>query len=162
MIRIRDEAVTDRAAVRAVVEAAFARPGEADLVDQLRADGDGEIALVALDGGSVVGYALFSRLAAPFPALSLGPVAVLPSHQRRGVGSNLIRTGLDRARVAGWQGVFVLGAPRYYRRFGFDPALASGFASPYAGPHLMALALGSALPASNGRIEYAPAFSRLA
>ena len=72
----------------------------------------------------------------------------------------MIRAGLERARSAGWRGVFVLGDPGYYRRFGFDPALAGGFASPYAGPHLMALALGPDLPARSGRIEYAPAFGR--
>jgi putative acetyltransferase len=72
----------------------------------------------------------------------------------------LIRWGLEQAERAGWHGVFVLGDPRFYRRFGFDPALANGFTSHDAGPHLMALAFGESLPAITGRIDYAPAFAR--
>ena len=97
-------------------------------------------------------------MTAPFAALGLAPVAVKPERQRSGIGSELIRRGLDRARKAGWQGVFVVGDPGYYRRFGFDPALASGFRSGYAGPHLMVLALGTNLPVAEGAIEYASAF----
>lgn len=158
---IRDEEPADAPAVRATVEAAFARSLEADLVDRLRLDGDGIISLVAVDLGDIVGHAVFSRMAAPFRALGLAPVSVAPARQRSGIGSRLIRAGLDRARQGGWQGVFVLGAPDYYRRFGFDPARARAFTSPYAGPCLMALALDGELPAAEGRIDYAPAFQRL-
>jgi putative acetyltransferase len=73
----------------------------------------------------------------------------------------LIRAGIDRAARGGWQAVFVVGEPDYYRRFGFDAALASGFTSPYAGPYRMVLALGGALPVKTGKIDYAPAFARL-
>ena len=117
---------------------------------------------MAVDGGEVVGHALFSGLAAPFRALALAPVSVSPHRQRSGVGIRLIRAGLDRAKGRGWRGVFVLGDPACYRRFGFDPALARGFASAYAGPHLMALALGGDLPVTWGRIGHAPAFAALA
>jgi putative acetyltransferase len=157
---IRNEGPMDRAGVRAIIEAVFARRDEADLVDRLREDGDCAISLVAVEGGEIVGHVLFSPMSAPFRALGLAPVAVAPHRQRSGIGGRLIRTGLEHARAAGWQGVFVRGDPDYYRRFGFDPALASGFACPYAGPHLMALALGPALPVSSGEIGYAPAFSR--
>ncbi len=160
---IRDEGPADAPAVRAVVEAAFGRPLEADLIDRLRADGDAAVSLVAVDGGEVVGHVLFSRMAAPFRALALAPVSVAPHRQRSGFGTRLIRAGLDRARKGGWRGVFVLGDPAHYRRFGFDPALARGFACPYAGPHLMALAPGGGdLPATRGRIDHAPAFAALA
>ena len=74
--------------------------------------------------------------------------------------SRVGRTGLERARSAGWQGVFVLGDPGCSRRFGFDPALAGGFASPCAGPRLTAFPLGPDLPARSGWIEYAPAFGQ--
>ena len=160
MVMIRNERPTDGTAVRGVVEAAFARPDEARLVERLRADGDCEISLVAVENGRIVGHVLFSRMIAPFRALSLAPVAVAPNRQRSGIGSRLIGAGLERARGAGWHGVFVLGDPNYYRRFGFDPALARGFSSPYAGPQLMALALGPALPVRSGAIEHASAFSR--
>jgi putative acetyltransferase len=90
--------------------------------------------------------------------LSLAPVSVAPHRQRSG---RLIRAGLARAAEDGWQGVFVLGDPGYYQRFGFSPARASGFTSPHAGPHLMVLALDGDLPATEGKVDYAPAFAAL-
>jgi putative acetyltransferase len=158
---IREERPGDHAAIRAVVTAAFGRAGEADLVDALRADGDSVLSLVAEEEAQIIGHVLFSRMAAPFRALALGPVAVLPDRQRFGVGGGLIRAGLEAAHYAGWQGVFVLGNPDFYRRFGFDASLAAGFASLYAGPNLMAAPLEGVLPAMEGNIGYAPAFARL-
>ena len=158
---IRDEQPVDAAALHALTVAAFGRAAEADLVDALRRDGDGVISLVAVAEGAVVGHVLLSRMSAPFRALGLAPVSVAPGRQRAGLGSRLIGAALDRAREGGWEGVFVLGEPDYYRRFGFDPALAGGFASPYAGPYLMAMALQGGLPARRGRIGYAPAFAAL-
>lgn len=159
---IREEGPADHAAIHAVVAAAFDRSAEADLVDQLRADRDSVLSLCADEHGAIIGHVMFSAMTAPFRALGLGPVAVLPGRQRAGIGDRLIRAGIERATSDGWQGVFVLGDPAYYRRFGFDPDLAKDFASPYAGPYLMALPLAPALPQTQGRIDYAPAFGRLA
>jgi putative acetyltransferase len=158
---IRTEQPVDAAAIHDVVSTAFHRSDEARLVDQLRSDGDAVLSLVAVDGGEIIGYALFSRMIAPFRALGLGPVAVRPHQQRTGIGGRLIRAGLDRARQGGWRAVFVLGDPGYYRRFGFDPALAGGFACRYSGPHFMALPLGHELPVLTAAIDYAPAFLML-
>lgn len=152
----------DFVAIRVVEEAAFLQSAEARLVDDLREAGDSIFSLVAVEDGTVVGHVMFSRLIAPFPALALGPVAVLPERQRTGVGSRLIRDGIARSEAAGWAGIFVLGDPAYYRRFGFDAGKANGFISPYAGPYLMALALrGSELPITTGSIQHAPAFAKL-
>ncbi len=161
MMKIRDEEPADIAAIREVVEAAFHRQDEADLVDKLRADRDVVISLVALYGDELVGHVVFSKMVAPFSALGLAPASVKPNWQGSGVGTKLVRAGLTRAKENGWQGVFVVGAPSYYRRFGFHPALARGFTSPYSGPYLMALALGVELPARSGTIEYSPAFRSL-
>lgn len=159
---IRSEAPADVAAIRAVEEVAFGRSAEARLVDDLRAAGDLVFSLVAVDDDMVVGHAVFSRMKAPFPALALGPVAVLHEYRRTGIGSRLIRQGIARSEAAGWLGIFVLGDPAFYRRFGFDAGKASGFISPYAGPYLMALPLGrSELPTSTGIIQHAPAFAKL-
>jgi putative acetyltransferase len=157
---IRAEAPADLAAIYEVVAAAFQRPDEAVLVAHLHSD-ECVISLVAVDGDEIVGHVLFSGMVAPFRALGLGPVSVRPNRQRAGIGSKLIRTGLDQAREAGWQAVFVLGDPKFYNRFGFDPALASGFMSRYSGPHLMALSLGGELPTREGYIQYASAFDSL-
>ncbi|XSC43909.1 GNAT family N-acetyltransferase [Bradyrhizobium sp. RDT10] len=159
---IRSEAPGDLATIRVVEEVAFGRSAEARLVDDLRTAGDSVFSLVAVDGDTVVGHALFSRMKAPFPALALGPVAVLPGRQRMGIGARLIREGIARSEAAGWLGIFVLGDPAFYRRFGFDVGKASGFITPYAGPHLMVLPIGrNELPTDTGIIEHAAAFAKL-
>ena len=156
---IRDEKQTDSEAIHELVAAVFRRPDEAVLIDRLRSDGACAISLVAVKGDEIVGHVLFSRMTAPFRALGLGPVSVKANRQRAGIGCQLVRTGLDQARAGGWQGVFVVGDPKFYSRFGFDPDLASGFMCRYSGPHLMALALGRELPTRAGVIEYASAFA---
>ncbi len=72
-----------------------------------------------------------------------------------------MRKAAERARDEGWAAIFVLGAPGYYGRFGFDVRLAEGFVSPYAGAHFMALALSPLLPALSGELRHAPAFADL-
>lgn len=159
---VRPETPGDLTAIRIVEEIAFGRRDEARLVDDLRAAGDAVFSLVAVDDGIVAGHAMFSRMTAPFPALALGPIAVLPEYRRTGIASQLIREGIARSEAAGWAAIFVLGDPAFYRRFGFDVRKARGFTSPYAGPHLMALSPGrNELPADTGIIEYAPAFAGL-
>lgn len=158
---VRDEEVGDIPGIRKSVEAAFRSPLEANLIDRLRADGDSVISLVAIENGHIVGHILFSKMTAPFRALGLGPVSVMPDRQSSGIGSRLIREGLKRAGNEAWQGVFVVGNPSYYKRFGFSPGRAVGFASPYAGPHLMMLSLKGDIPANTGKIDYAPAFAAL-
>jgi putative acetyltransferase len=161
-MEIRDEALDDRRAIRHLHLASFPGPGEADLVDQLRQDGDAVMSLVATEGRVLTGHVMFSKMAAPFPALGLGPVAVLPDWRRKGIAAGLIQEGVKRASKDGWAGIFVLGGPDYYRRFGFWPRHAEGFESPYAGRHFMALPLkDDALPTRSGRLDYAPAFSAL-
>lgn len=159
---VRDETGKDRQAVFDVHAAAFPSPAEARLVDRLRDDGDLAISLVAQEDGAIVGHVAFSRMRAPFRALGLAPIGVLPSLQGRGCGSALVRAGLERARNEDWDGVFVLGDAAYYERFGFRQALASGFSCRYAGEHFMALAMrGDGLPQLLGEVAYARAFDAL-
>jgi putative acetyltransferase len=116
---IREEQPGDREAVRRVEEAAFGRAEEADIVDALRGDPACALSLVALVDGEIVGHLLFSR---GDRAMTLGPLAVLPSHQRSGVGSALMREGLKRVP----EPVVLLGHREYYTRFGFRPAAPLG------------------------------------
>lgn len=158
---IRDEELSDRDEIRRLVTASFGGEEEAELIDRLRIEGASELSLVAVADGRLVGQALFSRIRAPFRALGLAPISVLPALQRSGIGSSLIRVGLARTAAAGWQVIFVVGAPAFYGRFGFDAALASGFPSPYAGPHFMAMSPIGRPPVTGGSVEYPDAFAAL-
>jgi len=157
---IRPETPSDRAAVHAVVASAFGQPDEADLVEQLQADGDVVVSLVAEAGGDIVGHILLSAMRAPFRALGLAPVSVIPARQGTGVGSALIGEAIRLAREAGYAAIFVLGDQAYYGRFGFDVDAARGFTSPYAGDHFAVLAL-EPLSVTTGAVDYAPAFAAL-
>ncbi len=164
--RVRPAVETDRGGIRQVLTTAFPAVDEADLVEQLRRDGDMAVELVAVEDGRIVGQIGFSRMkvvadGAPVPALGLAPVALLPSHQRHGIGGRLIQSGLAAANGRGIALVFVLGDPDYYGRFGFRLEAAAPFASPYAGPHFMAQWLSSPRSPAEGRADYAPAFGGL-
>jgi len=116
--------------------------------------------------GEVVGHIAFSRMTVSsdgerVTALGLAPVAVLPSHQKQGIGGRLIERGLAAANGRGTCLAFVLGDPDLYGRFGFRCETAAPFASPYAGPHFMAQWLSSPRAPASGRADYAPAFGRL-
>jgi putative acetyltransferase len=141
---IRYARPADHPAIAEVNRAAFGRADEALLVERLRADGDVLFELVADAEGQVAGHILFSRLWAGSENLfaALAPMAVVPGAQRSGVGSGLVRTGLECAREFGAHGVLVLGHADYYPRFGFSAAAAAQVRAPYSGsPAFMALAL---------------------
>ncbi|MEI9980610.1 MAG: N-acetyltransferase [Edaphobacter sp.] len=161
MIDVREESPHDWEAVYQVVSSAFGQLAEAELVKELRESGDSVISLVAEEDGQIVGHVLLSRMDAPFPALALAPISVLPTRQRSGIGSALIERAVNSARSKGWAAIFVLGDPNYYERFGFNGQAATGFASPYAGSHFMVLKLSPSLPATTGELRHAPAFAAL-
>lgn len=169
---IRAAAAGDADAIDAVIRAAFAatefgHQGEADLVRMIEADGDALVSLVAEHDGGIAGHVLFSRMdvvadGAPLAGAGLAPVSVVPGLQGQGIGDALIRAGLDALRAQDVAISFVLGHEGYYPRFGYSPDLAARFASPFAGPHLMAMMLdsGAAWPLG-GLADYAPAFGRM-
>ncbi len=124
---VRTERPDDGLAIQTVHERAFGRAEEALLVGTLRAAGAVTLSLVAEDEGAIVGHVLFSpvtfeRAGHCHRPAGLGPLAVLPEYQGRGVGALLVRAGLERLRAAGHDAVVVLGHPTYYPRFGFTPA----------------------------------------
>ena len=112
----------------------------------------------------VVGHILFSRMSietgtGPIPAAALAPVAVLPDHQRRGIGEQLIRCSLDLLRDQGERIVIVLGHPDYYSRFGFSSDNARFLESPFPPEAFMALELSpGALDGTRGKVRYPAAF----
>jgi putative acetyltransferase len=141
---IRFARPADRPAIATVVEAAFGQADEARLVERLRENGDALFEMVADEEGRIVGHILFSRLWADRYEMfaALAPLAVTPDRQGSGLGSALIRGGLESVKEFGAHGVLVLGDPAYYGRHGFTAAAASQVSAPYAGlPAFMALAL---------------------
>ena len=132
-LTIRAERQGDEPAIAAVISEAFAtaphsEDTEARIVSSLRSAEALAVALVAEEDGELVGHVAFSpvRIAGEDRGwFGLGPVAVSPDRQGRGIGAKLIEGGLDELRASGASGCVVLGEPRYYSRFGFraDPRL---------------------------------------
>lgn len=163
---IRDEQLADAAAVWQVNAEAFGREAEARLVEALRRQAQPLISLVAEADGAIVGHILFTPVTlAGQPQLrimGLAPMAVLPTQQRQGAGSALVRAGLARCLEQGFDAVVVLGHPAYYPRFGFTPAAARGLRSEYEVPDeaFMVLELRpDALRGASGTLAYHPAFA---
>jgi putative acetyltransferase len=170
MAMIRAERPEDAAAIRRVNELAFGQPAEADLVERLRHTCDAGLSLVADDDG-IVGHILFTPVTVEGTAgrvvgMGLAPMAVLPDCQRRGVGSELVRRGLDILRERGCSFVVVVGHPEYYPRFGFEPASKHRLVSQWDGipdPAFMVLVLNPARMAGvSGVAKYRDEFKDLA
>ena len=163
---IRPEESGDADAVRLVNQHAFGRPSEAALVDALRGSADA-ISLVATIEARIIGHILFTPvhvedLDPRVPAVGLAPMAVLPEYQRQGLGSQLVRVGLDACRSEGHGLVVVLGHPKFYRKFGFVPASTTGLEYEHAvrPEAFMALELQpGALAHARGVVRYRREFS---
>ncbi len=162
-IAIRPEEPRDHAAIGVVTQAAFADTPHSDgsevrIIERLRSDGDLTLSLVAEDGERIVGHVAVSpvQISDGSPGwYGLGPIAILPSLQRRGIGSRLMQRAIADMRMRGARGLVLLGDPAYYSRFGFehDPALR------YPGPlpeYFQRLVVAGDAP--SGTVRYAPAF----
>ena len=137
MITIRPESPEDASAVRRLNELAFGQPAEADLVEKLRAACGDALSLVAV-ADEVVGHILFTPVVVEDAStrvlgMGLAPMAVLPDRQRQGIGSQLVRRGVDLLRERRCPFVVVVGHPEYYPRFGFEPASAHALVSQWDG-----------------------------
>jgi len=165
-MQIRPEKESDWDAVHTVNVSAFETPSEANLVDTLREQAQLVVSLVAEENGEVVGHIMFSPVALPgYPELKimgLAPMAVLPEHQRQGVGSMLVRAGMGICKQLGFGAMVVLGHPEYYPRFGFSSSPCFGLGCEYQVPEdvFMAMELQPGyLRDAIGTIKYHAAFS---
>jgi len=120
------EKLEDANAIRRVNEQAFDTPAEAGLVGLLGGRGELVASLVAEDGDRLLSHIPFgavSIISSPtLRSVGIGPMAVVPVAQMQGIGSELVRAGLDRSREMGNDYAGVLGPPEYYPRFGLVPA----------------------------------------
>lgn len=136
---LRRERPGDTEPIRALHDLAFGVPDGAEhcvetrILDRLRADGDvvDALTLVADLHGTVVGHVVCSRATmGEGPSIALGPIAVHPEHQGRGIGSALVAAVLVTADQAGEPSVVLLGDPGWYAHFGFETAAGHGIGSP--------------------------------
>jgi putative acetyltransferase len=168
---LRRERAGDEAGIAAVHAAAFARlenPGtitpEVGLVDEFRASDSWipALSVVALVDDEIAGHVVCSRatIASTYPVLGLGPLGVRPQSQNRGVGLALGHAVVAAADALDEPLIALLGNPRYYGRFGFEPAADHGIEAPDPnyGDHFQVRALTTATGAERGDFQYAPAF----
>ena len=129
-IGLRADEPEDAAAIREMHRLAFDGDAEAAIVDAVREADAAVLSMVAVeDGGAgpVVAHVLYTRVMVAVEdgedvsLLGLAPVAVLPAHQGRGIGTMLIEASLEQLRAEGHPAVVVVGHPGYYPRFGFLP-----------------------------------------
>lgn len=156
----RDTRPEDLDAIAALNTAAFGGPDEARITRQLHADGDSLVSLVAEKESGIVGHIEFFRIlidGMPIAA-GLGPMCAKPTLQKTGIGSYLVRTGLESLDDLGETLVFVLGHDTYYPKFGFTEEAARPFSAPWSGSHFMALRLREGGPAT-GTLTYPKAFA---
>jgi putative acetyltransferase len=165
MIEIRDERPADIEAVRELNRQVFGQEQEGRIVDALRDRGAVTLSLVAIADGEVVGHILFSPAAVgTVRGAALGPMAVAPAHQRKGIGSRLVARGVEQLRERGCPFIVLIGHPDFYPRFGFEPAGALGLTCTWDVPaeafmvNLLEPAVGAGL---RGRVEYRPEFSTI-
>ena len=162
---IRAETVMDIPRIYAINRAAFDSATEADVVDVLRSSAEKVISLVAEEDGEIVGHIMFSPVqligAADVRAMALAPMAVTPERQRAGVGSALVRAGLEECQRLGIDAVFVVGHPTYYPRFGFKSASSVGFVCEFEVPSeafMVAELVQGVLDRKRATVHFHPAF----
>ena len=161
-MKIRAETDADHAAIRRVNEEAFGGTEEADLVEAIRASDRfvPDLSLVAESRGQTLGHVMLSYVDVEpggHRVLQVGPVAVVPSHQRQGIGSALMEEAIRLADARGEPLLLLEGNPRYYERFGFSRADESGIEPPEgarAPQYFMMRRLAAYDPGLGGKASY--------
>ena len=163
---IREEQSGDEDGICTVNEAAFEGPYEAAIVERLRDAGLIITSLVADEYGEIIGHILFFELEVTsndhkrsIRAAGLAPMCVAPTHQGLGIGSELVRQGIEKCRENGVEAIIVVGHEHFYPRFGFDAEIAKCMESPYTGSNFMVLPLKQGVfDDFSGTVTYPDAF----
>lgn len=164
-VLIRAEEPGEELAISEVHTRAFGGTEEAEAVEALRGSGALLASLVAVIRERVVGHVALSPVdvgGVPRAAVALGPLAVEPEYQGRGIGGMLVDAFLQHCRVRDEGLVVVVGYPGYYSRFGFAPAERFGLQYRDAGEAFQALEVRPGAAAGlSGEVRYHPAFERV-
>ncbi len=172
-IFIRQETQDDFKEIFEINLVAFRQDKEARLVNALRNNQDAfipELSIVANKNNKIVGHILFTKIKivqgnqSEMESLALAPMAIRPEFQRIGIGGQLIKSGLEKAKELKYKSVIVLGHKHYYPKFGFVPANKWNIISPYDVPtsHFMAIELvKDGLKNVSGLVKYAKEFETL-
>jgi len=165
---VRPETPDDIDSIRYVNEQAFGQEDESMLIEKLRKRGVLAVSLVAVQDGEIVGHIAFSPVVvesedSSFEVIALGPMAVLPMYQHKGIGSQMVLAGLEECRRLIQEVIVVLGHPDYYPRFGFVLAKPKGIACEFEVPEeaWMILELREeALAGRRGMVRFQPEFKQ--
>ncbi len=172
LVIVRREMAGDVGSVEAVTSAAFAvgdgvqEPAETRLLRSLRADSGWihTLSMVAVHDARVVGHVVCTRgWVGETAALGLGPISVLPSHQRQGIGQAMMHAVVGAADAMGEPLIALLGDRRFYSRFGFVAAFRLGIDAPDPdwGAHFQVRPLTDCPPSVTGAFGYAAPFASL-
>jgi len=135
-MNIRKEKDFDREKIWKINTEAFDTDAEANLVNALRDSGISFISLIAEEDEEIVGHILFTPVEltgdnSDLKLMGLAPMAVIPKLQKKGIGSQLVKTGIDDCSTQGYDAIVVLGHAEYYPKFGFVPSVKYGIKSEY-------------------------------
>ncbi|MCC5860079.1 MAG: N-acetyltransferase [Ectothiorhodospiraceae bacterium] len=163
-IRIRREKPSDVMAIESLIGSAFRNARHAGRTEQLivralRNDGQLSISLVAEENGAIVGHVAVSPVSISDDTdgwYGLGPIAVAPACQGRGIGGQLTLQALAQLHTMGAAGCVVLGDPDYYGRFGFraEPTLVL---PDVPAEYFQSIAFAGSVP--SGNVSYHEAFN---
>ncbi len=166
---IRKEQDSDKESIWKVNAEAFETEAEANLVNALRDSGTPFISLLAEADEEIVGHILFTPVEltgdnSGLTLMGLAPMAVRPGFQRKGIGSQLVRAGVENCSIQGYDAIVVLGHPEYYPKFGFVPSVKYGIKSEYDVPDEVFMVLElkeNVLKGKSGIIRFHAAFGDL-
>jgi len=158
-VTIRDEIAADYDAIDHVNDLAFKETAQSQIIRELRKTDEALWSQVLLIDNDIIGHLMFYKvwLDVALITAGLGPLSILPEHQRQGYGGQLIHSGLEKCDPAHHQIIFLLGHTDYYPRFGFSSELGAQFTSPWPRPSFMGLKLNPSAPTS-GTLTFPKAY----
>ncbi len=163
---IRREQPTDIEQIEDLYNKAFDTDAEAELVSSLRESGVPSISLVYEEGTDIIGHILFTQVelvgdTSGVCMMGLAPMGVLPGDQYRGIGSSLVKAGLDECKSEGCDAAVVLGYTSFYPKFGFVPSEQFGITTEFDVPAEVFMAQElkpGALNGKKGKVKFHRAF----